>query len=135
MVAEGAVVLPGAEIVEVLIPGAIVKIGVVDVSPVNTTLLVFSESVGLIVAVMVRFVTSSSPVFFTGVFVLVYVALRAKGVSVEVPPANLLTIFVFELQAVVDHARRTKMISITEQRLRMIRWLTLLLAVFFGGEI
>ena len=114
MVAEGAVVLPGAEIVEVLFPGAIVNVVVEDGSPVITTSLAFSESVGLIVAVSVRFASSYSHVFFTGMFVLVYVALRAKEVSVEVPPANLLTIFVFELQAAIDHARRTKIISITE---------------------
>ena len=87
----------------------------------TTTSLVFSESVGSSMAVRVRFLTTSSPGFFTGVFVHVYVALSAKGVNVDVPPVNLLTIFALELQATVDHAKRTKMISITEQRLRIIR--------------
>ena len=121
MVSEGEAVLPGTETVGELIPRVKVIDGVEDGSSVITTSLVFSDSVGSSVVVRVRFLTTSSPGFFTGMLVHVYVALIAKGVNVDVPPANLLTIFVFELQATVDNAKRTKMISITEQRLCIIR--------------
>ena len=80
-----------------------------------------------------RYGTGSSPVIFTGVLVLVYVALRAKGVNVEVPPVDLLTIFVFEVQAAVDAAKSKKMINITEQYFLMIRRLAYLLARIILG--
>ena len=89
MVADDVALLSAMEIVDVPFPGDIAKVGVEDGSSVNSTSLVFSESVRSIVAVRVRFETNSSLGFFTGAFVLVYVALRAKGVSVEVPSANL----------------------------------------------
>ena len=95
-VAEGVAVFSMVEIVGDESPGVRVMDGVEDGSPVIPASLVFSDSSGSIVAVRVRLVTISSPDIFIGVFVLVNVALEAKGVSVEVPFASLLTIFVLE---------------------------------------
>jgi len=129
VVAEGVALLPAAEAVGELLPGGCVKDSVGEGSSVITTSLVSSEIAGSIVAVRVRLVTICSADIFSGVFVLVNVALEANGVRVEVPPASLFTIFVFELQAADNPARRTNIKSIKDKCLRIIRCSAILFAM------
>lgn len=91
--------------------------GMEETCPVIVTSLVSSISAGSIVMVKEMLFVSVPPLIFTGVFILVNVALGRKGVSVAVPERSLFTIFIPELQAAADQVIMSRVERMKNNRL------------------